>query len=362
MADSAPLVPGTGDPAAAASSTGWALRRHEARPAVVLLLASMGVFMAFMDDTVVGIAFPNLAHSFPQASFAQLSWVLNAYNIAFAVGLVPAGRLADLFGRKRLFNAGLVLFTLASALCALAPSVTALIAMRGLQGIGAALIVPSSLALVLESSPAERRVFALSAWSATAALAAGIGPSIGGVLVDLASWRLVFLINVPVGALAWFFSRRELVESRAPGRRQLPDLAGAALLAVAIGALTLAIVQGPEAGWASGLVIAAAAVALVAASALVRRSRSHPAPAIDRELVAMPGFRLNAVMTVVGSAGFFALGLANLLYLMLVWRATHLSSPASRSRPRPSSRPSPRSRRAGSPTGWSRAGWYWPER
>ena len=123
MADSAPLVPGTGDPAAAASSTGRALRRREARPAVVLLLASMGVFMAFMDDTVVGIAFPNLVHSFPQASFAQLSWVLNAYNIAFAVGLVPAGRLADLIGRKRVFNAGLVLFTLASALCAFAPSV-----------------------------------------------------------------------------------------------------------------------------------------------------------------------------------------------------------------------------------------------
>ena len=165
MADSVPLVPGTADPAAAASSTGRALRRREARPAVVLLLASMGVFMAFMDDTVVGIAFPNLVHSFPQASFAQLSWVLNAYNIAFAVGLVPAGRLADLIGRRRLFNAGLVLFTIASALCASAPSVAALIAMRALQGIGAALIVPSSLALVLESSTAERRLFALSAWS-----------------------------------------------------------------------------------------------------------------------------------------------------------------------------------------------------
>ena len=134
----------------------------------------------------------------------------------------------------------------------------------------------------------------------------------------------MFLINVPVGAVAWFFSRRELVESRAPGRRDPPDLAGAALLAVAIGALTLAIVQGPESGWASGLVIATAAVALVAAGALARRSRSHPAPAIDRELVTMPGFHLNAVMTVVGSAGFFALGLANLLYLMVVWRYTPL--------------------------------------
>ena len=144
------------------------------------------------------------------------------------------------------------------------------------------------------------------------------------MLVDLSSWRLVFLINVPVGAVAWFFSRRELVESRAPGRRDPPDLAGAALLAVAIGALTLAIVQGPESGWASGLVIATAAVALVAAGALARRSRSHPAPAIDRELVTMPGFHLNAVMTVVGSAGFFALGLANLLYLMVVWRYTPL--------------------------------------
>ena len=185
MADSVPLVPGTAhlrgscelDGPCAAPSRGPPRGRATAR--------LVGVFMAFMDDTVVGIAFPNLVHSFPQASFAQLSWVLNTYNIAFAVGLVPAGRLADLIGRRRLFNAGLVLFTIASALCASAPSVAALIAMRALQGIGAALIVPSSLALVLESSTAERRLFALSAWSATAALAAGIGPSIGGVLVDL---------------------------------------------------------------------------------------------------------------------------------------------------------------------------------
>jgi NTE family protein len=310
-------------PAAVAAAV---IRRRAVRPAVVLAVASMGLFMAFMDDTVVGIAFPNLVASFPRARLAELSWVLNSYNIAFAVLLVPAGRVADLVGRRRVFSAGLVVFTISSALCAAAPSIGMLIAVRALQGIGAALIVPSSLALVLEGSPPERRVHALSAWSATAALAAGIGPSIGGVLVRIQDWRLVFLVNLPIGVLTWYLCRRELVESRAPGRREMPDLEGAALLAAAIAAIALAIVQGPEWGWTSVTVVLLALAAVAAAVVLGRRSRQHPAPAIDRELVGMPGFRLTAVMTAIGSAGFFALGLANLLYLMIVWRYSPLTA------------------------------------
>jgi NTE family protein len=303
-----------------------ARRRRAVRPGVVLLVASMGVFMAFMDDTVVGIAFPNLVRSFPQVTFAELSWVLNAYNITFAALLVPAGRLADLVGRRRTFASGVLLFTVASALCAVSPTVDALIAARAVQGIGAAVIVPSSLALVLEAFTPERRAQAVGMWSATAALAAGLGPSIGGLLVEIQNWRLVFLVNIPIGIVSWRLCGRELVESRAPGRRELPDIAGAGLLALAVAALVLGIVQGPDRGWTSAAVIAAAIVALTAGTALARRSRQHASPVIDPELVRMPGFPVVGAITAVGSAGFFALGLANLLFLMVVWRYSPLKA------------------------------------
>jgi len=300
-------------------------RRRAVRPGIVLLVASIGVFMAFIDDTVVGIAFPNLLRSFPGASLAQLSWILNAYNIAFAALLVPAGRFADLLGRRRLFAFGVVLFTAASAVCAIAPSIGVLIAARAVQGIGAAVIVPASLGLVLEAHAPAQRAQAVAMWAATAAVAAGIGPSIGGLLVNAYDWRLVFLVNVPIGVIAWRLAGRALVESRAPGRRAVPDLTGALVLAAAIAALTLAIVQGPVWGWTSPAVIVAALAALAAAVIFARRYR-HPAPVLDIELLRAPGFGITAMLTAIGSAGFFALGLANVLYLMVVWRYSPLKA------------------------------------
>jgi len=301
-------------------------RRRAVRPGVVLLVASIGVFMAFIDDTVVGIAFPNLLRSFPGASLGELSWVLNAYNIAFAAFLVPAGRFADLLGRRRLFAFGVVLFTAASALCAVAPSIGVLIAFRAVQGIGAAVIVPASLGLVLEAHAPAQRAQAVAMWAATAALAAGIGPSIGGLLVNAYDWRLVFLVNLPIGVIAWRLAGRALVESRAPGQRAVPDLTGALVLAAAVGALTLAIVQGPVWGWTSPAVIVAALAALAGAVIFAQRCRRHPAPVLDTELLRAPGFGVTAALTAIGSAGFFALGLANVLYLMVVWRYSPLKA------------------------------------
>ena len=294
-------------------------RRRTTAPRTVLLIACVGVFMAFLDETVVGIAFPNLLRSFPEASLGGLSWVLNAYNITFAALLVPAGRYADVLGRRRLFVAGLLLFTVASAACAAAPSLEALVAARALQGIGAAMVVPASLALVLEAYPVSGRSQAIAMWAATAALAAGIGPSIGGVLVDASDWRLVFLVNLPIGVAAVYVARRMLVESRAPGRRSYPDLPGALVLAIAVGLLTLAIVQGEDWGWASVGVMLAAAGAVAASGLLIRRCRRHSSPVIDFELMRMPGFTPTSVISLIGSAGFFGLGLANVLYLMQVW-------------------------------------------
>jgi len=301
-------------------------RRRAVAPRAVLLVASMAAFMAFLDDTVVGIAFPNMLRSFPQATVAELSWVFNGYNIAFAALLVPAGRLADLLGRRRMFGVGVVLFTVASGLCALAPSVGTLIGARVLQGAGAAIVVPASLALVIEAYPARERARAVGQWAATAALAAGIGPTIGGVLVDAYNWRLVFLINLPIGVLARYLAGRQLVESRAPGRRELPDLTGALVLAASVCALALAIAQGPVWGWTSVGVLAAAIAAGLGGFVFARRCLTHPAPVLDLELVRARGFAVTSTLTLVGSAGFLTLGLANVLYLMQVWHYSPLTA------------------------------------
>ncbi|HUB35249.1 MAG TPA: DHA2 family efflux MFS transporter permease subunit [Solirubrobacteraceae bacterium] len=302
------------------------LRRRIASPKAVLLVASIAVFMAFLDDTVVSIAFPNMLRSFPEATIGELSWVFNAYNIAFAAFLLPAGRLADLLGRRRLFTSGVLLFTASSALCALAPTVAVLIAARALQGIGSAMLVPASLALVLHAHPPERRAGAVGAWAATAALAAGIGPSIGGLLVYAYNWRLVFLINVPIGIAARWLAGRRIVESRAPGRRALPDLLGALLVAASVCSLALAITEAPVWGWGSPAVIAALLFALLTAVAFARRCRIHPAPILDLDLLRAPGFKAVSLITLVGSAGFLALGLANVLCLMDVWHYSALTA------------------------------------
>jgi EmrB/QacA subfamily drug resistance transporter len=292
----------------------------------VVVVASLGVFVAFLDNTVVGIAFPNLLGSFPDAGLDGLSWVFNAYAIVFAALLVPSGRLADLLGRRRLFSAGIAIFTIASLLCAFAPSAGALIAARAVQGAGAAILVPASLALILEANPGRRRAPAVAAWSATAALAAGIGPSVGGVLVELWDWRLVFLVNVPIGVVVWRLSARRLVESRAPGRRAWPDLLGALLLAVSIAALTLAIVRTHDHGVGDLSVLLPPAVSLAGLVALQRRSRRHPAPVVDVALLRRRTFGVTSGLTLVGAVGFYGVGLANLLYLMEVWRYSPLEA------------------------------------
>lgn len=293
--------------------------RRAVSPQAVLVVAALGVFMAFLDGTIVSIAFPDMLASFPDSSLSSLSWVFNVYNIALAALLIPAGRLADIAGRRRLFMVGVVVFTVASVLCALAPSVDFLIAARGLQGVGAALLVPTSLGLILHAFPEDQRTQGIALWSATGALAAGIGPSIGGFLVSAASWRLVFLINLPIGLAVWWLARRHLVESRAPGRRAMPDLLGALLLATAMGLLTLAIVQGPTWGWTSAATAVALAGAVAAAVGVARRSRRHPSPILDADLLRSRSVAAANLLTIVGSAGFFALGLANILYLMEVW-------------------------------------------
>ena len=317
-----PLSPSNGGSPARAP-----YRRRSPAPKTVLLVSSLGVFMAFVDATIVNIAFPDIARSFRGETISSLSWVLNAYNIVFAAFLMAGGKLADLLGRRRVFLVGLAIFTVASALCAIAPSADALIGYRVIQAVGAALIVPSSLSLVLEAFPEEHRSHAVALFSAVAALAAGIGPSLGGLLVSVSDWRLVFIVNVPVGIAAYFLSRRHLVESRAPGRRRVPDLPGSVLFALAVSGLVLGVVKGSEGwGWADPRVIGSFAAAVGLGALFVWRSSRHRAPVFELGLLRSRTFSASNAMTIVAAAGFYGYTLCNVLYLTAVWRYSALEA------------------------------------
>jgi NTE family protein len=302
------------------------LRRREPRALTVLAVASLGVFIAFVDATIVNIAFPDIVRSFPDTSISGLSWVLNAYNIVFAAFLVAAGRIADLLGRRRVFLLGLTVFTLASALCAAAPSAGSLIAFRVLQALGAALLVPSSLGLVLEAFPADRRSHAVALLTAVGAVAAGVGPSLGGLLVTASSWRLVFLVNIPVGIAAYLLSRRHLVESRAPGRRRLPDIAGSLLFALAVAALVLGVIKGEEWGWSSPRVVGSFAAAVILGAVVAWRCTWHRSPIVDMALLRIRTFTAANAMSVLAAAGFYGYTLANVLFLTGVWHYSVLDA------------------------------------
>ncbi len=300
--------------------------RRGPSPRTVLAVASLGAAVAFVDATIVNIAFPAIARSFPGTSISSLSWVLNAYNIVFAAFLVAAGRVADLLGRRRIFILGLEVFTAASLLCAVAPSSNVLVAFRILQALGAALLVPASLALVLNAFPPERRSHGVALPSAVAAAAAGLGPSLGGLLVGADNWRLVFLVNLPIGATAIILARRRLVESRAPGRRRMPDLLGALLFAASTAALVLGVVKGQEWGWTGGRTLGSFVLTIALGAVFIRRCRWHRSPILDLSLLRIRNFSAANAMTVVAAAGYYGYTLTNVLFLTGVWRYSVLDA------------------------------------
>jgi EmrB/QacA subfamily drug resistance transporter len=285
----------------------------------VLLVTSVAVFMGFLDVTIVNIAFPDIEASFPGTSLAGLSWILNAYNIVFAALLVPAGRLSDRLGRRRMFFVGVLTFLAASTVCGLAPSVEVLVGARVVQAAGAAILVPTSLALLLPEFPLEQRATATALWGATGAIAAAAGPSIGGVLVEATSWRWVFFVNLVIGLPALIPARRLLTERRDEHPGPLPDLAGALLLVAGVGLLSLGIVKGQDWGWGSRRVVGVLVVAAVMLAAFVRRSARHPAPVIELGLLRVRSFAVANVGVFLFALGFYAVLLANILFLTSVW-------------------------------------------
>jgi len=294
----------------------------------VLIVTSVAVFMAILDVTIVNIAFPDIRRSFPHDSLSELSWILNGYNIVFAAALVPAGRLADRVGRKKLFIIGVLVFAAASLLCGVSVSVGMLVAARVLQAVGGAILTPASLSLILPEFPIEQRATATALWTATGAVAAAAGPSLGGVLVDWQGWRAVFFVNVVIGLPALIPAQRLLRESKDTQARDWPDGIGAALLAVGVGALALAIVKGPQWGWTSTGVLGALMTAAVLLALFVVRSARHPSPVIELGLFRVRSFTVANAGGFVFAIGFFALLLCNVLFLTTIWHYSVLGAGA----------------------------------
>ena len=295
-----------------------ALRHRALRPAAVLAVGSASSFLVYLDATIVNIAFPDVRASFETSTLAGLSWILSAYAIVFAALLVPGGRLADVLGGRRLFLAGLGAFTGGSLLCATAPSVPLLVGARVLQAAGGAMLVPSGQLLVMAAFPPEKRMKVIGAMAGTAALAAALGPVLGGLMVDLGGWRLVFLVNVPVGLAAVALATRMPQPEPHPHARR-PDLLGSVLVVAAVGLLALGAVQGPVWGWGDPRTIAAFAGSALLTPLLLWRSAVHAAPVLELRLFRVRSFSAGNLGALLLGTSFFGLVLANSLYLTQVW-------------------------------------------
>jgi EmrB/QacA subfamily drug resistance transporter len=292
--------------------------RARSGPGSVFWLAAAGTFLAYLDVTIVNIAFPDIARDFDGAGLGALSWVVNAYALAFAALLVVLGRIADRAGRRLVYLAGAALFAFASAACALAPSVGVLVAARIVQGLAAAAMIPAALGLLLAAFPPQRWAAVIAGWGAVGSVAAALGPPIGGLLSDGASWRWIFVINVPVGLATVLVGLRMLRESRAVETAR-PDVPGAVLLAGATGALALGLVQGDAWGWASAATLGAFAGAVVAGSVLAVRTRRIAAPVFEPALLRSRWSRAANAGTMAFGAALFASQLCAVLFATGVW-------------------------------------------
>ena len=286
-------------------------------PWPVFAVTVAAAFMVALDLSIVNVAFPSIRTSFPEVSTATLSWVLAAYSVVFGALLLGAGRIADRSGRRRIFELGLVVFAAGSLLCGLAPTAWLLIAGRVVQAVGAALLMPTSLALLLTATPPAARAQAVAMWGGISALAVATGPSLGSVLIDAGGWRWAFYVNLPIALVALVATRRLLPESVIGG--PVPDLLGVVMLSGAVASLALAITQGGDWGWSSARTVGAFALAAVLGPLAVRRSAHHRAPAIDLDVLRSRTVALANAATFLYSVGFFGMLLANVLFLTSVW-------------------------------------------
>src|SRR6201996_4517567 len=258
------------------------LRRQDASAGLVLVIVCAGVVLASLDVFIVNVALPTIATDLHERSLGGLSWVLNGYAIVYAALLVLLGRLSEGRSRQNGFLLGVLIFTLSSAACGLSDSLAMLIAFRLVQAVGAALLTPTSLSLILATAAPEKRHGSVRAWTAIGGAAAALGPVVGGLLVAL-SWRWIFFVNVPIGLAAVIVGWRRLPS--VPGHPvPSPDVIGAALITAGVGLLSLGLVESNDWGWGSTRTVVVLAASVVLLIGFVARLLRHHNPLIDPSL------------------------------------------------------------------------------
>lgn len=269
---------------------------------MLLTVTCLGQFMVLLDNTIVGAALPDMQHRL-HTQLTGLQWIVDAYVLLVAMLLLSGGIFADRFGRKRVYLSGVALFTLASVLCALAPSVGWLVAGRVLQGIGAAALSPASLALLAAAYPLpQERTKAIGLWAGLSGIGLAAGPVAGGVLTQAFGWPAIFLVNLPIGALLLLVGLRHLQESRNPGAPAI-DVPGTVLSVLGVGVLTYALIEGGARGWTSPVILGSFAAAVLLLGAFTAVEARRLAPMLPLRLFKQRLFTVsNTAMTVVGFA------------------------------------------------------------
>jgi EmrB/QacA subfamily drug resistance transporter len=293
-------------------------RMSRSRPTLVLLLACVAQFMLLVDDTITNVALPTIGQEL-HFSVANLSWVVNAYLLTFGGFLLVGGRLADRFGPRRVFAMSLVGFAAASAVCGVAPSAGVLVGARALQGIFGALLSPAALALLLAASPGSAvRRRALAIWAGLLGLGAATGLLAGGALVQVADWRWIFLINVPVAAAALAAVPRVLERDDLSARRNSPNVGGAALATMALLLLVYTVVETDSHGWTSAGTLGGLAVVIVLGLAFALSERRSASPVLPPELLRRPIALRADLVIFFAAAGLLAMFFFQTLYLQRV--------------------------------------------
>jgi len=275
---------------------------------------SFALFMVMLDNTAVNVALPSIQKDFG-ASLSALEWTVNAYTLTFAVLLVTGGRLGDIFGRRRMFLFGVVLFSLASATIGFAPSEGWLVASRALQGIGAAFMMPGTLSIISNAFPPEERGKAIGTWAGVSAIALAAGPLLGGWLTEDVSWRAIFFINLPVAVGAVVVTLFAAEESRDETVGRTVDLPGIAALTVALTALVFALVEGNAWGWGSAGILALLALSVLAFAAFAAIERRAAAPVVDFDALRSQQFLGANIVAFMVSFGMLAMFFFLALYM-----------------------------------------------
>ena len=286
---------------------------------LTLAVVSAAVFMVSIELTIIALALPEIRASLPGSSTAAVSWVVNIYSIVVATLLLLSGWLADRYGRKRIFRAGLLIFAVGSLAAGAASSTGVLIAARVLQAVGGSMQYPAGMALLLTAFPQHRRQLAIGMWSAMAGLAAAIGPTVGGFLIGAAGWRAVFYVNVPIALVSLIVGARVLTESKAGSAAGKVDVIGVPLASLGVGAIILGFVQGDAWGWITAPTLGSFVVGVAMIATFVARSLHHPAPLFDLGLLRIRSFALGNVGTLFFCMGFFALLVPLPSFIQEVW-------------------------------------------